>query len=349
MEGVERIALFRALYLGDLLVAVPAMREIAHRFPGAEITLIGLPWAEILVTRYPWLHAFLPFPGNAGLPETTQDVGALPGFFATAQARAFNLAVQLHGSGEITNLIVQQLGADRTAGFYRTGTKPPNGGGYIVWPENGPELMRLLRLAKSLGASDSDPNIDFPLTLADIDGLDRFWRAAGGRPTDYVCLHPGARLKSRRWPPERFAVVAEILEKKGLNIVLTGSVGDRQATDSFRQTRRRPFVDAVGCTHLGELAALIAGAQLLICNDTGVSHLAAATRTPSVVVSSGGDPDRWAPCDHARHRVLHHPVDCRPCLHDVCPTLHECAQGIQVGAVVRTALRLLDARHTDAA
>jgi ADP-heptose:LPS heptosyltransferase len=95
-------------------------------------------------------------------------------------------------------------------------------------------------------------------------------------------------------------------------------------------------------THLGSLAALIAGADLLVSNDTGVAHLAAALHTPSVIVSSGSDAARWAPGDAGLHRTLAHDVECRPCLYEECPIGHPCALGTTVEAVVAEAADLLE-------
>jgi ADP-heptose:LPS heptosyltransferase len=100
-------------------------------------------------------------------------------------------------------------------------------------------------------------------------------------------------------------------------------------------------IDMTGRTSLGALAALIEGADLLVSNDTGVAHLAAAARTPSVIVSSGSDAARWAPGDTRLHRTLAHNIECRPCMYEDCPIGHPCALGTTVAAVLAEAEDLL--------
>jgi ADP-heptose:LPS heptosyltransferase len=87
----------------------------------------------------------------------------------------------------------------------------------------------------------------------------------------------------------------------------------------------------------------------VVCNDTGMSHVAAAVDAPSVVISSGADARRWRPLDEERHRMLWHDVHCRPCAHRFCPTAHECALGVGVGAVMAEAQRLLERETARAA
>jgi ADP-heptose:LPS heptosyltransferase len=338
----ERIAIFRALQLGDLLVAVPAMRALRTAFPRAHLTLIALPWASELVPRLPWLDDFLAFPGHPALPERAPEPGALAAFFTRAAQLHFDLAIQLHGSGEITNGIVARLGARQVAGFHPDGAACPDPRWFVTWPDRGREAERLLGLPLHLGAAQTSLALEFALCTEDRAETERLWGAAGGRAEQYICVHPGARLRSRRWPAERFAQVAEALRGKGLRVVLTGSAGDAQAVSGFRAALGEPIVDVSGRTSLGGLAAMIADARLLLSNDTGVAHLAAALRTPSVIVCSGADAQRWAPLDQRRHRMLHHDTACRPCSYEQCPTGHECALGVSAGSVLAECERQLD-------
>ncbi len=111
-------------------------------------------------------------------------------------------------------------------------------------------------------------------------------------------------MPERRWPAECFAAVADELAGCGLGVVLTGTAGEAGLTRAVADAMQAPARDLAGKTGLGAADALLSGARLLVCNDTGVSHLAAALRVPSVVISTGDNPARWAPTDSRRHRVL---------------------------------------------
>jgi ADP-heptose:LPS heptosyltransferase len=323
------IAVFRALQLGDLLCAVPALRALRGGFPQARIALIGLPWARELAARLRhYVDEFIEFPGFPGMPERVPDLAALPEFFRAMRERAFDLALQLHGSGELTNPITQLMGAQRTAGYYRRGDPE--------WRDAEHEVLRWLRLLEHLGIASRGTQLEFPLREADWQE----WRSL--RLQRYAVIHAGAQLVSRRWPAERFAEVGDALAAEGLRIVLTGAIGEAQLTRTLQQLMRQPALDLAGRTTLGALGALIARARLVVCNDTGVSHIAAAMSTPSVVVACGSDPGRWAPLNAELHRVIHHHVPCRPCRYATCPIGHPCALHVYPREVIdqtRKALR----------
>jgi ADP-heptose:LPS heptosyltransferase len=341
----RRIAVFRALQLGDMLCAVPALRALRRAAPLAHITLIGLPWAHAFVARYAELiDELVVFPGAKGFPEQDECEHGLPAFFAEMRARRFDLAIQLHGSGGPANDLLLQLGARAHAGFVQP-DEPAREGRFIRWPDALPEPLRYTALTAALGAPAEDAALAFPLEPEDWSEYAHLEASEGIEADRLVVIHPGAQLPSRRWPAERFAAVADHLAADGWQIAITGTAAEAALTGAALGAMEAPALHLAGSTSLGSLAALVSRAQLVVCNDTGVSHIAAAVRTPSVVVASGSDTRRWAPLDRALHRVLADYPPCRPCMFRDCPYGHPCALNVQVDQVVRTARAQLARWH----
>ena len=346
----RRVAVFRALQLGDLLCAVPALRAVRNGFPDATITLIGLPWAETFVRRFAHVvDDFVVFPGFPGLPEREPDLAALPEFLRSAQAAHYDLALQMHGRGDLTNSIVAALGARVTAGFHPAGGCCPDPLRFMPWPEMGNEIHRCIALTDFLGLPRSGDRLEFPLLEGEGSAAEALLASHRLAPGSFVCIHPGARLYTRRWPTEYFTAVARDIIARDLTVVLTGTSEEALLTRRIaRQLPASTVVDLAGRTPLGVLAALLRHARLLIANDTGVSHVAAAMRVPSIVLCCGADPQRFAPLDHVLHEVLHHPVACRPCAHVHCPIGHPCAHKLTPERVLtRVRTRLAPARASE--
>lgn len=335
--ALRRIAVFRTLQLGDMLCVVPALRALRRAAPHAKITLIGLPWAEQFAERFShYIDDYLAFPGFPGLPENKPDIARLPRFLFEAQHKRFDLALQLHGSGALSNPITALLGALQHAGFFLPGAYCPDPGLFMPWKEGEHEVARYLSLLRFLGARADDASLEFPLREADYQSL-----AASGPlppPGSYVCVHPGARYASRRWPAPRFARVADALAGEGWHVVVTGSAFERPVIDELLKHTSAPMIDMSGRTTLGALAALLAGARMVLCNDSGVAHLAAALATPSVVPCCASDPARWAPPERGRQPMLQTDTPCRPCTGDRCPPGHSCADKVSVEQVLAEAL-----------
>lgn len=299
----RRIIILRALNLGDLLCAVPAFRALRRRFPDAEVTLIGLPWAEDLVARLPYLDRLLPSPGFPSLPEVPYVPKRTAAFFAQLRREGYDLAIQLHGSGRTTNSIVATLGARVSVGFGQPGD--PRVTATVPWYEEESEVLRCLRPVAALGADTSDVAIEFPIRPEEHRRACALLSALSAPGGPVVGINPGARDARRRWPPERFAALGDVLARRfGARIVLTGGPDDRALGEAIRRQMSAPPLDLTGQTDLGTVAAVIARLDLLVTNDTGASHLAAATRTPSVVLFGFARPERWAPLDRSRHVVV---------------------------------------------
>ncbi len=300
----EKIVILRALQLGDMLNAVPALRALRAGFPHAQITLVGLPWARAFVERYHHLlDDFVDFPGYPGLPEREPDMSGFPAFVHLMQESVFDLAIQMHGSGRITNHLVHFWGAKRMAGFYEAGAYCPDQRTFLEYPEHAPERWRHLRLMEFLGMPLKGDELEFPLRAQDLRELEALLHDSG-LVDDYICIHPGARKTERRWPITKFAQVADGLAGLGYQIVLTGSQAEARLVDSLAVQMTRGAVNLAGRTTLGGLAALLSNARLLVSNDTGVSHLAAAVRAPSVILFSAPDHERWAPANRQLHKTV---------------------------------------------
>ncbi|WP_027800725.1 glycosyltransferase family 9 protein [Paraburkholderia dilworthii] len=333
----RRIAIFRALQLGDMLCSVPALRALRAAAPQAHIALIGLPWAQSFVERYADLvDDLIVFPGAEGFPEQRESNDGLPAFYERMRAHHVDLAIQLHGSGGIANDLLLQFGARAYAGFVQPDERPRDGV-FIGWPDDLPEPERYLALTSALGAESAGRQLSFPLCERDGDEYASLAATHGIEAQRLVLVHPGAQLPSRRWPAERFAEVADRLAADGWQIAITGTAAEAPLTGAVLGAMTAPALHLAGSTSLGGLAALVAHAQLVVCNDTGISHIAAAMATASVVVASGSDTQRWAPLDHVRHRVLADYPPCRPCMFRECPYGHPCALNIGVDRVVETA------------
>ncbi|MFL6676207.1 MAG: glycosyltransferase family 9 protein [Massilia sp.] len=306
---VKSVAVFRALHLGDMLCAVPALRALRASLPQARITLVGLPWAQQFAARFAsYIDDFVAFPGHPLLPEQPVRQDELGAFYTGMCQRRFTLALQLHGSGDISNEIVTGFGAQAMGGYSRGDGVQTDQTILLPYPDVGAEPERLLQLVERLGFASAGEHLEFPLEHDDEHELRHSGVAAGLAPGSYICIHPGARKRDKCWPPQRFAEVGDRLAAEfGLTVVLTGSGDEAGLAAEVARHMQAPAVNAAAPISIGAMAVLMSRARLLVCNDTGVSHIAAGLRLKSVVVFSKADIARWAPLDRHNHRCIWDP------------------------------------------
>jgi ADP-heptose:LPS heptosyltransferase len=296
---IQRIAILRALQLGDLLCAVPAFRALRAAFPQAHITLIGLSWTKSFQERFAhYIDEVVVFPGYPGLPEQPFNRDAFQDFMIRMKKRSYDLVLQMQGNGTIVNSLVMAMNAAYTGGFIPRGSAPENGM-FVPYPENLHEIQRHLYLLKEMGIPDAGTHLEFPLTTADRDSFRQLQLRC--EEYGYICVHPGSRASWRQWPPPYFAAMADHLAAQGWKIVLTGSREEKELTLAVKSYMRFPALDTAGEVSLGGMAVLIKKARALVSNCTGVSHIAAATATPSIIISMDGEPQRWAPLNTHLH------------------------------------------------
>lgn len=309
------IAIFRALNLGDLLCAIPAFRALRYSFPNAHISLIGLPKAKELVERFSkYLNEFIEFPGFCGLPEREFDSNRFQIFVHKMHKRKFDLAIQLHGDGSVSNDFMNHLDARILVGYCKSDAMSTKLSHLQLfpYPDNLHEIHRNLQLLENIGLETYGDHLEFPIFYEDEYQLANF--AFYQNLIDngqFICIHPGARAQQRRWSPHSFAEVGDYFAERGYQIVLTGSKSEANLIQEVANAMHYSCIDTASFDlHLGTLAVLLKKSQLVISNDTGVSHLAVALRKTSVTIFL--KPElilRWAPLDRKRHRIVQQRFD----------------------------------------
>lgn len=337
----RRIAVLRARTgLGDLLCGVPALRALRHAAPEAQVTLVTYPEMAGVVDRMaPWVDELLAFPGFPGIPERPPRPEAWDAFVAAARDRSFDLALQCYGANTAANRATAALGAARTGGFFLPGEWEADLDVSLPYPEHLHEVDRHLALMAHLGAPAADPGeLELPVLPAEEEQHAALLADTGLRPQTYAVLHPGATSPSRRWPAARFAAVGDALTARGLEVAVTGVPGEEELTRGVVEAMHAPAHDLCSRTSLGSATALCRDAALVVCNDTGMAHLAGVTGTPSVALFLSGDPRRFGPRGRGdAGRVARVQVECNPCSHLVCPIDHRCATRLTVPHVLAEA------------
>ncbi|WBB77882.1 glycosyltransferase family 9 protein [Micromonospora sp. WMMD882] len=282
VPDVGRIAVLRANALGDFIFVLPALEALRSAYPEAELVLLGAPWhAELLRDRPGPVDRVLVVPPAPGIraADPAEPAPALAEFLDTARRERFDLALQLHGGGANSNPIVSGLGARVTAGLRAEDAPPLDRWIRYVYYQH--EVLRYLEVAALVGAPATSILPSFPVTDADrAESL----RALGPPTRPRVAVHPGATDTRRRWPAERFAEVARELAGDGYEVLVTGTPAERDLVDRVVAAAGVPVRPLVGTLSIGGLAACYADCVLLVANDTGPLHLAAAVGTATVGV-----------------------------------------------------------------
>ena len=267
----------RALGLGDLLAAVPALRGLRRAFPEHRVVLAA----------------------PAGLGPLAMLTGAVDEVLETRPLEtpalsAPDIAANLHGSGPQSHRAILRTRPHRLLAFEHP--EVPESAGMPAWDPREHEVERWCRLLAGFGL------------FADPDDLDLAPPPVAAPPGTVAAfiVHPGAAQPSRRWPVERWAAVVRGLREAGRRVVLTGSSQERRLALEVARLAGLPEISVLaGRTDILQLAAAISAADTLVAGDTGVGHLATALGTPSVLLFGPTPPTHWGPPPGRRlHRVL---------------------------------------------
>jgi heptosyltransferase-2 len=315
-------------WLGDAVLSLPAVRDLRRNFPAARIEVLARPWVAPLYGAVSEVDAI----------RESRGVGA----DAEAVRGAFDAAVLL------PNSFASALSVWRAA--------IPERWGYAT-DLRGPLLTRRPRVpAEVRGRSqvyyyramlaglglDVSPEADATLRCPE-DWAARGAALLGGGDQPWIGLNPGAFFgPAKRWLPERYAAAGELLARHaGARVAILGGASERALGEAIAAGMRAPARMLCGETTLPELVGVLSRLRLLVTNDSGPMHVAAALGVPLVAVFGPTDWRETAPVGR-RHRLIREPVPCSPCLLRECPIDHRCMKRIPVDRVVGEARSLLE-------
>lgn len=330
MDPPNRILLIKPSSFGDIIHALPVLAACKAHWPAARIDwAVKREWAGLLA-GHPMLNRAVMFPATVW-----EGLRAWP----VLRRERYDLVIDLQGLlrsalyAASTGCPVRfgfQDGREGSAWFYSHPIKVSGGAVHAV--------DRCLELVRRVGVAAPVPVFPIPDGNREQAWVDALWLRNHIRDGEAVCaIHPSARWPTKRWPVQRFAQLADALSaQERMRIVIVGSGAEASRVEEMSRQMNGAAINLVGQTDLLQLAALLRRCALLITNDSGPMHLAAAVGTPVVAVFGPSDPARVGPYG-AGHAALRKEIDCSHCTRRACVRDALCMKAVGVDEVYEAA------------
>lgn len=335
-EPPRRILLVKPSAIGDVVHTLPVLALLRRRWPESHIAWLVAPACAGLLTGHPLLSEVVLF-DRRGLSAWYRSLSAareLRELLGRLRSAAYDVVLDLQGllrSGLLTYATgapvrVGLASAREGAGAFYTHHVPDTGA-------NRHAIDRYLDAAAFLGLGRGPVEFVFNTTADDVAAAETMLRTLGGRPV--AVLLPGANWLTKRWPASHFAELASGLRRQGLAVVVAGA-----ASDDVLAREIGPDLSLCGRTTLAQLTAVLAKAAVVVANDTGPMHIAAALGRPLVTLYGPTDPVRTGPWGRD-DSVLRVALPCAPCLSRTC--VHQsCLQWLEPQRVLAAALHAME-------
>lgn len=344
VADVRKIAVLRANALGDFIFTLPALEALRDTYREAEIVLLGKSWhKEFLTGRPSPIDRVIVVPRYGGVsaePGIAEDAEELAHFFHEMERERFDLALQMQGGGRYSNVFLRRLGARMTIGSQTPDAVALDRNLHFVYFQH--EVIRYKEIVSLVGASNQMVEPRIALTKADMNEAQRVV-PEGREPL--VALHPGASDPGRRWPSEKFAQVGDALARAGAKVVVTGTLDEQDLVEAVVAQMHTPAEGLTGKLSVGGLAGLLARCRVVVSNDTGPRHLAAAVGAATVSIYWCVNLVNSSPLTRSRHRpVTSWRLDCPLCgrnsLQEKCNHTVSYVADVEAAEVIEHALEL---------
>lgn len=342
----SRILVRAPNWIGDAVMCEPALRGLRALFPKSEITLLAKPAITELFITYPGVDRLLVY-NDRGIHAGLSGKWTLAGLLRRHQ---FDLAVLFQNAFEAA-LLTWLAGIRRRYGYVTDGRAF-----LLTDPVARPDRATLVHqvhyywdLLKPLGVTGAPPVPSLAVSADETRAMkERLVEAGVGRDDLIIGVNPGSTYGgAKRWLPERYAEAAQrvcrqIEQQQGrpVSVVILGAKGEEELGHSVAERLAVRSAVLSGRTNIRELMAATQCCTLLLTNDTGPMHIAAAFGVPVVAVFGPTDWKTTAPYGQEQG-IVRQPVDCAPCLLRECPIDHRCMTGVSVDRVYAAAMTQL--------
>ena len=328
-------------WVGDAVMAIPALEAIRQTHPQDEICLLARPAVADLFAGQPFADRTIRYDfrgahrGWIGRENLAAQLRAEKFDAAALLQNAFDAAWLAWRAG-----IPVRIGYARDArGPLLTQAIPVPHDNEIPMHESHYylELLRRAGWTDAVGANLSPVRLQIPAEAR--EAAESRLQAAGSAPGKWRCaIAPGASYGAAKcWPPERFAQVADrLISECGADVIFFGTPQEKEVAGRIRSQMKSPGIFLVGETSMRELAAMFACCSLFIGNDSGAMHVAAAAGISVVGIFGSTDPEGTRPVTD-QFDLIREPVSCSPCFLRRCPVDHRCMTRIAVSSVFQAA------------
>jgi ADP-heptose:LPS heptosyltransferase len=345
--NIGKIAILRANALGDFIFALPALTALRSAYPHAEIVLLARQWHHSFLTGRPSpidRVVVIPEGGIGSELKQAQDPIELAIFFAAMQQEQFDLAIQMHGGGRNSNPFTLNLGAKLTVGLRTADAALLDRWVPYIYYQS--EVLRYLEVVSLVGATPVVLEPQLVVTATDLQ--ESYQVAPPEAETDrpLVVLHPGASDRRRRWSTGKFAAVGDALVEAGAQVMVTGTAKEQDLGAAVVAQMQTNALNLTGQLSLNGLTGLLSRCQVVVANDTGPLHLAAAVGTPTVGIYWCGNVITAGLSTRTYHRPaiswrLDCPVCGLNCTEFRCEHSDSFVDDVPVDSVIEPALELL--------
>ena len=325
---IRKILVVRTDRMGEALLNIPAVRALKQNSSAFIVTLVNPVVKELLVGT-PEIDQILTFDEE----KWNKSIFTKLKLYWQIRKMKFDLAVILNPAKKFHILtylagIPRRLGYDRKWGFLLTDKIKDK-----KFQGQKHEVEYNLDLVRAIGADTEDKRISIKVEKEDSQFVEDLLLKYGVKDKDLViAIHPHSSNPAKSWPKENFAGVADELYARFLaKVAIIGGAEERSSAIKLISQAKHPLINLTGKLTLKQLTAFFQRCTLLISNDSGPVHIAAAMCTPTVVIFGrnipGVSPKRWGPWGNG-HIVLHKDPGCNPCLDRNCPYNFKCLTSI---------------------